>query len=296
MAEQTSHTEKVSDGFEGQLSCILPATKKKFSASHNLCRKLHITDIGFYPNAGLHNRERPNGCPQQILIYCVKGEGWYRQNGKKYNVKPYQYFVLPAGEAHEYGAAEKNPWSIYWVHFAGDQAEYFCRFLSPKKNGGPLAASPSPLRQQIFDDILNHLEFMNNTDNIVYANCSLYAFLSSFKQVQLKTPDKEDNPVQAVVDLMKNNLEKNLTLDELAASVNLSASHLSALFREKTKYSPVSLYTSLKIQKASQLLQESGFKVKTVALKLGYEDQYHFSRVFKKVMGVSPKTFKSGVS
>ncbi|MBW8687062.1 helix-turn-helix domain-containing protein [Chitinophaga rhizophila] len=284
--------KKLPDGFAGQQSCILPEARRKYCATHALCRKLYITDIGFYPHAGLHNRERPAGCAQYILIYCIAGEGWYRLNGKTYAVKANQYFILPRKEGHEYGAADKTPWSIYWVHFTGEQADHLSRFLMPRKYAGPQTIAPSPMRQMLFEDILHHLEFMNNTESIIYANCNLYSFLSSFKQVPLKAADQISNPIQSVIALMKNNLEKNLTLKDFAAYVNLSASHLSALFREKTKYSPVSLFTSLKIQKASQLLQESDYNIKTIALQLGYDDQYHFSRVFKKVMGVSPRTFK----
>ncbi|MVT09465.1 AraC family transcriptional regulator [Chitinophaga sp. ysch24] len=284
--------KKLSEGFEGQLSCILPEATKRFCATHALCRKLYITDIGFYPHAGLHNRERPKGCTQYILIYCIEGEGWYRLYDKTFMVKADQYFILPKLQGHEYGAADKEPWSIYWVHFTGEQAEHLYRFLTPRKQAGPQTVARSPMRQMIFDDILHHLEFMNNTESIVYANCNLYAFITSFKQVQLKTADKKGNSIQTVIALMKDNLDKNLTLEEFAAAVNISASHLSALFREKTKYSPISLFTSLKIQKASQLLQESDYNIKTVASKLGYDDQYHFSRVFKKIMGVSPRKFK----
>lgn len=293
MPNETDPAQKLADGFKGQVSCILPEARRRFCATHPLSRQLYITDIGFYPHAKQHSRERPLGCAQYVLIYCIKGSGWYKLKGQLFAVEANQYFILPAGQAHEYGANEETPWSIYWVHFTGEEADTIFRFLNTRKQNGPWAVTPSPMRQMIFDDMLHHLEFMNHVENIIYANCNLYAFLTSFKQIQLKAHDTKNNPIQAAIDYMKNNLDKNLTLEELAQSVNISPSHLSALFRQTTKYSPISLFTSLKIQKAGQLLQESENNIKTISHMLGYDDQYHFSRVFKKIMGVSPRQFRS---
>jgi AraC family transcriptional regulator, arabinose operon regulatory protein len=283
---------KIKEGFQGQIACILPQHKRKFCASHPYCKKLYITDIGYYPNAAFHNRERKHGCKQFILIYCVKGEGWYTIKNKKFKVKANQYFILPVGTAHEYGAELKDPWSIYWVHYAGENAEYFTSYLLPKKGYSPVLVAPSLLRLMIFEDILNHIELHNSTGNLINANSSLYAFLASFQKLHLKLANKEENPIEDVIAFMKENLDKNLSLEDFAQHAHISPSHLSALFRQKTKYSPINLYTSFKIQKACQLLQDSGISIKMIANKFGFEDQYHFSRVFKKVMGISPKHFR----
>lgn len=285
------HLPKIKEGFEGQIACILPNNKRKFCANHAFCKKLYITDIGYYPNAAFHDRERKHGCQQFVLIYCVKGEGWYSLKNKRFTVKQNEYFILPKGVAHQYGSELKNPWSIYWVHFTGENAEYYTNYLQPKQRISPVLVAPSALRLMIFDDILNHLEFLNNSSNLVYASSSLYAFLASFQRLHLKLANKEENPIEEVIAFMKANLDKNLSLEELAQHVHISPSHLSALFRQKTKYSPINLYTSLKIQKASQLLLDGRYNIKRIAFSLGYDDPYHFSRVFKNTMGVSPKKF-----
>lgn len=283
---------KIKEGFEGQVACILPQSKRKFCAAHTFCKKLYITDIGYYPNAAFHNRERKHGCQQYVLIYCSKGEGWYSIKNKKFTVKQNQYFILPKNVPHKYGAELKNPWSIYWVHFTGENADYYASYLQPKNSGGSVTVSASVLRLMIFEDIISHLELLNNSNNLIYASSNLYAYLASFQQLHLKSVNSEKNPIEEVISYMKANLDKNLTLDDFADYVHMSPSHLSALFRQKTKYSPMNLFTSLKIQKAGQLLLDEQYSIKTIAFSVGYNDPYHFSRVFKKTMGVSPKYFK----
>jgi AraC family transcriptional regulator, arabinose operon regulatory protein len=283
---------KKKEGFEGQRTIILPHAKQKFCAQHIFCRNLYITDIGYYPNAAFHNRERSNDCPQYILIHCVKGKGWYNIGHKKFNVNPNDYFIIPANTAHKYGADLNNPWSIYWVHFTGEFAKFYFDLLTKTKKNGPVSAIVNTSRHLLFYDIIQHLELMNDTDNIIYSNSCLYAFLSSFQPSEMKISVNENDIIQQCITYMKENLEKNLRLDDFSVKVNISASHLSAIFKKRMKYSPIHLFTSFKVQKACQMLMDSSHNIKTIAYSLGYDDQYHFSRVFKNIMGVSPKIFK----
>jgi YesN/AraC family two-component response regulator len=165
--------------------------------------------------------------------------------------------------------------------------------LTSTKKKGPVNAIINTGRQLLFYDIIQHLELMDNTDNIVYGNSCLYAYLASFQTSEMKISVNENDIIQQCMSYMKNNLDKNLRLSDFSKVVNLSASHLSSLFQKRMKYSPVRLFTSFKIQKACQMLADSTHNVKTIAFSLGYEDQYHFSRVFKNIMGVSPRAFKS---
>ena len=59
---------------------------------------------------------------------------------------------------------------------------------------------------------------------------------------------------------------------------------------------PLQLYTSMKIQRACQLLQNRTQTIKSIAYTLGFFDQYHFSKVFKGIMGMPPKDFRSKIS
>ena len=62
--------------------------------------------------------------------------------------------------------------------------------------------------------------------------------------------------------------------------------------KKKTGLSPMDYYIKMKIQYACQLLSQSDLKIKEVAEKIGYEDPYYFSRLFKQVMNKSPKDYR----
>jgi len=91
---------------------------------------------------------------------------------------------------------------------------------------------------------------------------------------------------------MQENLSQMLTLGDIAASVNISVPHFSSIFRKKTGFSPIEYFIHLKVQKACQYLLFTDLRVKEIAEKLGIEDPYYFSRMFHKLMGVSPNLYR----
>lgn len=92
---------------------------------------------------------------------------------------------------------------------------------------------------------------------------------------------------------MHSRISDPVGLETLAREAGLSVSHFSEMFWEETHHSPMAFYTHLRIRAACRLLDHTARPVKAVALETGYSDRYYFSRVFKKVMGISPDKYRS---
>ena len=118
---------KLKDGFNGERLLVLPQVIVKAMETDPLMSKLHITDIGYFPKAMHHFRERKEPINQYVFIYCVDGEGWFKVSHHSYTVSAGQYFILPAGIPHTYGADKDFPWTIYWIHFKGEMAPYYAK-------------------------------------------------------------------------------------------------------------------------------------------------------------------------
>lgn len=67
------------------------------------------------------------------------------------------------------------------------------------------------------------------------------------------------------------------------------------MFREYTGISPIKYMHKIRIEKAQSLLLTTNMPVKAIAYEMGYNDEYHFSRLFKKHTGLSPKNFRNFV-
>ncbi|NLK39458.1 MAG: AraC family transcriptional regulator [Clostridiales bacterium] len=94
-----------------------------------------------------------------------------------------------------------------------------------------------------------------------------------------------------ILDAMKKNLNKNLTINELASLCNMSASSLKKIFSAYSKTGVISYFNSLKIKKAIAMLSE-GSRICEIAAELGFEEQNYFSTFFKRITGYSPLNYK----
>jgi transcriptional regulator GlxA family with amidase domain len=98
--------------------------------------------------------------------------------------------------------------------------------------------------------------------------------------------------VEMAINYMQDNLAQMLTLADIARFINISAPHLSSVFRKKTGFAPIEYFLHLKVQKACQFLVFTDLRINEISEKLGMEDQFYFSRMFRKLMGVSPNHYR----
>ena len=93
---------------------------------------------------------------------------------------------------------------------------------------------------------------------------------------------------------MRENLHQDLNLDTLAHYSQLSKFHFAKKFKELTDTSPIQYFINMKIQQACFQLDNTQETIKQIAASLGYHDPYYFSRLFKKMVGMSPKQYRTG--
>jgi len=236
---------KLKHGFKGERSIILPPFVVEELKVEMLSKELYITDLGYYPQAKFHFRERTSKQSlQYILIYCVEGEGWFTLKNHKHIVKQFQFFILPKGEAHSYGSNGEKPWTIYWLHFDGEHARFFAEGFDIPTDISPSVNSRIEERIDLFDEIFSTLSKGYSKNNLIYATTSLFHFLGSMKflgeyRENSKTPEKDQETIDAVIHYMRENIERKLSLQELAEHVGFSSSRFSLLFQKKTGYPPL---------------------------------------------------------
>ena len=274
--------------------CVIPQSVQKRMRQHPLCRNVFLSEIGYAGDTAFRPFQKHTAGNHYLLIYVARGEGWYTVGGKTFSVTENDFFVLSHEAPVRLGSSDRKPWSIYWAYFSGAQAASIVEHLMGKNNFAPRKAKPLVGRIAQFNDILHHLELLENIENLVYANSRFYSFLCSFRLTVLSSRKhaKKDGVIQSI-EFMRENIHGHVTLDDLAKAAGLSVSHYCALFKKKTMQSPLNLYTSMKVQRACQMLQDREQTIKSIAYSLGFFDQYHFSKVFKQIMGASPKRFKN---
>jgi AraC family transcriptional regulator len=98
--------------------------------------------------------------------------------------------------------------------------------------------------------------------------------------------------IRRVTEFIQKHIEKEITLNELARNVGLSASHFCSLFHKTSGKTPHEFIQHCRIQHAKALLANQSNSILDVALASGFKTHQHFSRIFRRHVGISPSTYR----
>lgn len=98
--------------------------------------------------------------------------------------------------------------------------------------------------------------------------------------------------LQQAIAHIQAHFDQDLSLDEIAAQVNLSAYHFARLFKQSTGLAPHQFQTHYRVERAKELLQAGEMAISEIATAVGFYDQSHLSRHFRRIVGVSPKAMQ----
>jgi AraC family transcriptional regulator len=160
----------------------------------------------------------------------------------------------------------------------------------------PRLPQPDPLIHQIGLTLKQELEDGGGDRLYVESliNCLTVHLLTKYSNVKRSsssdTSQLSPSRLKLAIEYIHDNLGKNISLTDLAGIANLSLSQFSRLFRQETGLSPHQYSLHARIEQAKHLLRSSrDISISNIAHQLGFADQSHFTRHFKRIVGVTPK-------
>ena len=100
------------------------------------------------------------------------------------------------------------------------------------------------------------------------------------------------DPLQAVMEYIRTNVEENITVEKLAEIMHLHPNYFIRMFKQLTGMPPMKYITLSKMERAKSLLEHTDMPVSDISITLGYKDPAHFTKVFKASCGYSPRRFR----
>jgi len=120
-------------------------------------------------------------------------------------------------------------------------------------------------------------------------------FHSLHQAVQNNNLSFNKKVINEIKTFVKENFAKGITLGELAHKFNMSSSNLSQLFLRIEGMNFTEYLNELRVNKAKELLKTTDLKIYSIADQVGFNDSYYFSSWFKKIVGVSPTTYRENI-
>jgi AraC family transcriptional regulator len=104
-----------------------------------------------------------------------------------------------------------------------------------------------------------------------------------------------DRRIRRAVELMHTQMDRDLSLKEIAAASYLSPFHFSRLFKKLTGASPHSYLATLRTRRAQLLLAETDLSITEISSRVGYATSSHFTKAFRQTTGLTPRAFRKAI-
>ena len=187
---------------------VVPGNIIRRIRNHLLCNNFFVSEIGFDEETRYAPPLSDRRADEYLLLYVAKGQGCYQTKRLRYELQENDFFVMTSRFVSAIESTGESPWTIYWAFFSGTQAPEVTRFLMGR-DYKPKKAKPLVGRVAQFNDILHHLDLMDNIENLVYVNSRFYSFVCSFKLKVLaaRNHGKKDRAIHTI-EYMRDNLDK----------------------------------------------------------------------------------------
>jgi AraC-like DNA-binding protein len=262
--------------------------------------KTSISPHGQYPSNRLrHPIPFRNAATGRVLnefqiVYITEGRGTFWTRKERYPVVPGTVFILFPGEFHRYHPDPDVGWVEWWVGFRGPHAERLRDegIISP---GRPLLEVG--LKSECLSLFVLIFEAVLKQDPAYQARAGagilmLIAEIHGLLQ-KSRLPDRYGTIVEEAKFAMEEKINGSIDLGWLSRKVGISVSRLATTFKAYTGMTPYQYFIMIKMNKAKELLNGKEVCIKQVAFDLGFDNQFYFSRLFKKKTGISPSRWST---
>ncbi|MBD3922292.1 AraC family transcriptional regulator [Paenibacillus sp. PR3] len=231
-----------------------------------------------------------------LLHYIMDGEGIFEVGGTRYELRKGQGFLIGPDVVTYYEANTTNPWTYCWFGFDGVLAD------SLLKQAGLTLDSPIFHYEQD-DRIYQYFTYMNESKRYHKAREThltglLYSLLSLLVEFGPAMPISEHKEsraeiyVEKVKDFIETNYAQKITIEDIAQFIGLNRSYLCSLFHQELNTSIQDYLIRYRIHIACEMMGNAELTIGDIARSVGYYDPLLFSKMFKKVMGSSPRQYR----
>ncbi|HUW42199.1 MAG TPA: AraC family transcriptional regulator [Rectinemataceae bacterium] len=231
------------------------------------------------------------------IVYITKGAGSFESEGRRHRVEAGSVLFLFPGVRHVYKPDFEIGWTEYWVGCKGAYADNLVaqNFISPARPVMHIG-----LDNRILDLFARILDLVRDQEPLyqIRAGSLILALVAEILSRVRKASQSSHSErlVQKVKFHMEENIYGEINIPGICEALKVSPSHLNEVFKSYTAMTPYQYFISIKLQKAKEMLEGGESIIKAIAYRLGFKDEYYFSRLFKRKTGVSPSKWNASLT
>lgn len=254
---------------------------------------IHLQEIGSLHARQPHTSRRENLSSFLFFLVC-SGSGTLEYKNCTHSLHPGDCVFLDCKKAYAHSTAD-DLWTLKWIHFYGPNMNNIYEKYT-ERGGQPWF---HPKSQAEYESLLDELYAIAESSiyvrdmKIMEKLTSLLVLLmeESWNPQKRKAASKKQN-LQSIKEYLDQHYTEPLSLDQLAGKFYINKFYLTRIFKEQFGVSISRYLLEARITRAKQLLRFTDLTVEAVGAECGMSDANYFSRVFKKLEGISPGEFR----
>ena len=257
------------------------------SAQHLL---YYMTSCGYYYTDYDYRIERQDYF-SYLVCYISEGRLSVTSGGRTMVAVPGQIVFLNCHEPHEYHTIGNS--EFVWIHLDGVNTGDFFKQVEQQQEG---FVFDTPCANEIKDRIYE-IVFACRNDQLpgeTRLSHKLNGILTALLDGAGEREERQgaDSPIVTAIQFIRDHYSQQISLIDVASSVNMSQYHFSRLFKKACGYSPHEYLILTRLNRAKHLLKTTELPIKTIAQSVGYQNVTTFTNAFTGRVGLSPTLFR----
>lgn len=227
-----------------------------------------------------------------LLHYIIEGEGYFIMDGVKHHLKKGDGFFISPYRDNNYYPDENNPWVYRWVGFNGTECKKIVKMSGFYDDNYTFSYDFEQGLQNNFSDIYLSFKKGDYFSSLGFLYQVFGKLIKKYEDVSNKPNTPREIYTNKAIEFIEENYNKDISIAEIAKSLNIDRSHFFKTFRDVMNISPQQYLLNYRLGKSQDLLRKSTFSISAISSLVGFSSPEYYSKIFKKYIGITPNDFR----